>query len=362
MCDWPALRVVHVNDVAFVASTLADAQRRRGASASVVHPATPLAAMPYPWKVATFPLRGIPLVAAAIRLRRADRPIIHVHYATSGITAILSRRPFAIHCHGSDVRGLRIGSLRTRYLAWVLKRASLVLYATPDLAADVLRLRTDAVFLPNPIDVATFSPGPGGNRDVLLASRLNTIKGTEVAVAGLVRFLEQRPAAKVTVVAAGLRVAWARAALGDRVEWVRPVQHGAMPDLMRAHRVVLGQFKLGILSQLELEALACGVPVITDFAFDSVYSSAPPLTQASTAMEVANALVRLHDDELSRARLGAESRDWVVRNHNALTVVDRLCSSYVAAGLVSAEPRERAGSRSKSRIHHSDGPPAGPPP
>lgn len=339
MCDWPALRVVHLNDVAFVASTLADAQRRRGASASVVQPATPLAALSYPWKVATFPLRAIPLVAAAIRLRRTDRPIIHVHYATSGITAIASRRPFAIHCHGSDVRGLRGGSLRTRYLAWVLRHASLVLYATPDLAVDVLRLRADAEFLPNPIDVATFSPGPGAIRDILLASRLDTIKGTEVAVAGLVRFLEQRPAAKVTVVAAGSRVAWARAALGDRVEFVRPVQHAAMPDLLRAHRVVVGQFKLGILSQLELEALACGVPVVTHFAFDSVYSSPPPLARAATSVEVAEVLVRLHDDESSRARLGAESREWVVRNHDALSVVDRLCSSYAAAGLVTGEPR-----------------------
>jgi len=340
MCDWPALRVVHVNDIASVASVLAAAQRRRGASARVVDPPKPLAGLPYPWKVVSFPLRVVPLAATALDLRRDRRAIAHVHYATQGVAALASRRRYVIHCHGSDVRGARPGSLRGRLLAPILGRAALVLYATPDLAADVRRFRPDAVFLPNPIDTAAFAPGGAATCDVLLASRLDPVKGADAMIDGLARLLERRPATRVTVVGFGPLLGRARSVLGERVRFVDPVAHDAMPGLLRDHRVVLGQFRLGILSQLELEALACGVPVVTGFHYAEAYEEQPPIVGADSAAEISAGLAGLLDDEEGRPARGAAGRAWVVAHHDSDRVVERLCDAYTAAGLL-ADDRER---------------------
>lgn len=340
MCPWSALRVVHVNDIASVASVLAAAQARRGAATRVLDPPKPLAGLPYPWKIASFPFRAAPLAATALALRRDRREIVHVHYATQGVAAILAGRRYVIHCHGSDVRGARPGSVRGRFLAAILRRAALVLFATPDLAGDVRQFRPDAAFIPNPIDTAAFAPGADATRDVLLASRLDPVKGGETAIAGLARLLERRPETTVTVVAFGSLLDQARARLGDRARFVAPVAHEQMPGLLRDHRVVLGQFRLGILSQLELEALACGVPVVTGFRYADAYLEHPPIIDADTGPEVAERLAGLLDAESRQAR-GAAGRAWVVANHDADAVAERLCAAYAAAGLIArTEPAQ----------------------
>ncbi len=334
MCDWSNLRVVHVNEIASVASVLAAAQRRRGAWARVIDPPKPLAGLPYPWKVLSFPLRGFPIAATAAYLRRERRAIAHVHYATQGIAALMARRRFVIHCHGSDVRGARQGDLRGRYLAPILTGATLVLYATPDLGEDVRPLRDDAVFMPNPIDVTTFAPGGSASHDVLMPGRLDEVKGARVAIAGLAGLLDERPATRATVIAHGPLAGWARSLLGSRARFLPPVPHEAMPSLLRDHRIVLGQFQLGILSQVELEALACGIPVVTDFRHDGAYDEPPPLARAQSAAEVADRLEELLDDEAALTRRAAAGRAWVLAHHDADRIVERLCKAYVEAGLL----------------------------
>jgi glycosyltransferase involved in cell wall biosynthesis len=334
MVDWPALRVVHVNDIASVASALAAAQARRGAAARVLDPPKPLAGLPYPWKVVSFLLRAVPLAATAVDLRRDRRAIVHVHYATQGVAALAAGRRYVIHCHGSDVRGARPGSLRGRLLAPILRRAALVLYATPDLEADVRPFRGDAVFLPNPIDTATFAPGGVATRDVLLASRLDPVKGAWAAIEGLEHLLRRRPATRVTVVGFGPLLGQARAVLGERVRFVPPVPHDLMPALLRDHRVVLGQFRLGILSQLELEALACGIPVVTGFHYADVYEEQPPIVLADSSDEIAARLTALLDDEEGWPARSAAGRSWVVAHHDSDQVAERLYHAYAEAGLI----------------------------
>ncbi len=326
---------MHVNDIASVASTLQAAQIRRGDVADLIDPPKPGATLRWPWKMVSVALRLPILAGTALAVRRGRYSITHVHYATQALVGVMARRPFVIHCHGTDIRGVAPSSLRGRVLRAMARRAALLLYATPDLATDAQRLRPDAVFLPNPIDIDAFSPMAGPQRDLLVGVRLDPVKGAETAIEAVDRLLRVRPETTVTVVANGPLLPAARARLGDRVAFVEPRAHAEMPGLLTGHRVALGQFRLGILSQLELEAMACGTPVVTAFHHAAVYDAPPPLEEAADADGVASSVSALLGDERGRLRRAEEGRAWVVAHHGSDIVagkLDRLYRQALEAG------------------------------
>lgn len=319
---------MHVNDIAFVGSVLRDAQRRRGDSSELVDPPKPGAALAWPWKWISVALRLPILASTAMKVRRGGSDIAHIHYATQALVGPILGRPYVVHCHGTDIRGVAANAARGRLLHAMFSRASLVLYSTPDLAADACRLRRDALFLPNPIDVAAFASDGARDQDLLVAVRLDPVKGAEIAISAVERILAVRPATTITVVANGSMATDARARLGERVRFVDPVAHADMPRLIARHRVALGQFHLGILSQLELEAMACGTAVVTSFRYATAYDLPPPIEEASDPSQVARFACGLLDDDDRREALAERGREWVVAHHSADAVAERLDGLY----------------------------------
>ncbi len=326
------MRIAHLNDIAHVASVLAAGQRAAGHDAAVFDPGKPGARLPYPWKLISAPARVGPIATAAWRIRRGRFDVVHVHYATHAPIGLLCGAPTVVHCHGSDIRGVRPASLVGRYLRAALDRAGAVLYATPDLADWAAGLRADASFLPNPIDTQAFRPTLAAERDVLLGVRLSPVKGADVAIEGLRELVRRRPGTTVTIIGDGPLLEKARLAIGARAIVVPPLPHGRMPALLARHRVTLGQFRLGILSQYELEAMAVGLPLVADFRFPGVYDAPPPVVDAASPEAVALALARLLDDEPERRAVSVEGRAWVAANHGVDRVVARLAATYAAAG------------------------------
>ena len=100
-----SLAIVHVNDIAWVASTLQTAQRRRGDTVDLIDPPKPGAAFRWPWKVGSVALWLPILAATALAIRRRGFAIAHVHDATQSLVGLFSWRPFVVHCHGTDIRG-----------------------------------------------------------------------------------------------------------------------------------------------------------------------------------------------------------------------------------------------------------------
>lgn len=325
------LAIVHVNDIAWVASTLQAAQRRRGYAADLIDPPKPGASLRWPWKILSVAMRVPILVGTAVHIRRRSYAIVHVHYATQALPALLSRRPFVVHCHGTDIRGMVQGSLRHRALRLMLRPAALVLYATPDLAPEARMLSVDATFLPNPIDVTAFVPSAARSQDLLVGVRLDAVKGAETAIAAIESLLQERPATTVTVVASGPLLPAARARLAGRVMFVEPLRHPDMPGLLASHRVALGQFRLGILSQFELESMACGTPVVATFRYPEIYDEPPPLVEADEPEAIARAVARLLDDPERRERLARDGRAWVIAHHDSDGIAARLDRLYQRA-------------------------------
>jgi len=322
------LRIAHVNDIAHVASVLALGQRRRGDVSEVFEPAKPGGSIPYPWKLVTFPLRAISIAAAVKEVRQGRFDIAHVHYATHAPIGWLTGLPWVLHCHGSDVRGVRRGSPVGRYLATALRGARAVLYSTVDLGEWVKALRRDALYLPNPIDTETFRPLGEPGRDILVGVRLDPIKGGQVVIDAIARLRQQRPATSFTVIADGSLAAAAQAAAGPNVVILPHQAHDAMPALFANHRAAIGQFHLGAIGQYELEAMASGTPVVANLSSVDGYRDPPPVVRADTGLAAAAAMVALLDDKPRRLTVAREGRDWVVANHAVAAVVDRLAQIY----------------------------------
>jgi len=332
------LRIAQVNDIAAVGSTLARAMNELGQAAVVVEPRRFGMRLRYPLKAAALPLRAAGILGAGIGLRRGRFDVIHVHYARLGMLGPMSGRPYTLHVHGTDIRGVRPGSWWGRETAPYLRRAALVYYATPDLEEWVRPFRDDAVFLPNPIEVDRFrplaldDPARAGRRDLLVGVRLAAIKGLPEILDVLRLLAAERPETTITIVAQGPGTDAARAVAGPNTTVVARAGRDELPELFRGHRLALGQFLVGAIGNYELEAVSSGVPVVMRFDRESAYATPPPLVAVADAGEAVARIGALLDDAAALDELASRGPGWVDANHAAHTVAARVLGDYSRTG------------------------------
>ncbi|HET6380601.1 MAG TPA: glycosyltransferase family 4 protein [candidate division Zixibacteria bacterium] len=321
------LSVVHLNDLAFTGTTLVRRLRAMGVDATLIDPVHPGRDLRWPWRLRAVPRRYTALLAAALRARRRRPQLLHLHYARMGWMARVVGRPYVLHCHGTDIRGVSPDSRWGRLTAPWLRDAARVLYATPDLEAWVRPFRPDATFLPNPIEIPEPAPDEP-HIDLLVAVRFDAVKGAEQVLEVMRRLRAIRPQTSMTVVERGARLDEALAAAGPDAWKVPFLPHDDMPALIARHRLALGQMAVGALGTYELEAMASGVPTAAAFRYAAAYPEPPPLVAGATPQEIAASLARLLDDEAARRQLGEASRAWVTRHHGAEAVTARVLELY----------------------------------
>lgn len=335
------LRVLHVNDVAGVASAAVAQAARDGLSWRLwlLPPVRGAAAAVKVWR------RARDLAAFRPAGRSAD--VLHVHYGLFGYYAWSVRRPYLLHLHGTDVRGnLRSRTLRPLVLA-AIRHAGAVVYSTPDLAEAVAAIRPDAVWLPAPLHpaltdmaadhsaadslVAGSAAVGDAARDaaqgaprIVFASRWDPIKGLERQL-DLARDIHARyPQAELTGIDWGSGARLAEAA-GVRLLPLLP------PDGFRAllagADVVIGQLASGALGIADLEAMALGRPLIARFAQTAAYGDAPDIWNTDDLAPL-SALAAILGDPVIAAERRVAARDWALRHHGAESFVRAVQPRY----------------------------------
>jgi phosphatidyl-myo-inositol dimannoside synthase len=139
---------------------------------------------------------------------------------------------------------------------------------------------------------------------------------------GLVRREAARPGSGVAYLGAGDRRRVAEVLAGAAVFVTAP----------RPTRVWNEQFGLAY-----LEAMACGLPVVTTACGSNHEAVRPPnLRTADDAGELAGALAGFLADPARRARVGAENRRVVLEHHELRRQSARMAETFRAAGAAPA--------------------------
>lgn len=313
------MRVTHVNDVAHVGGTLVEAARNSGLS----------------WEMWRLPeVRGRN-IAQKSRIRLADigrfarvghrSDVLHIHYGLFGYYARAARRPYVLHLHGSDVR-VNLRQPGTRALVTQsISRAARVVYSTPDLRDDILRIRPDAEWLPAPV------AEPSGKRPkreanlVVFGSRWEPFKGSEQLVAAATALRTALPEARLVGLDWGVDAGLARSA---GVELLKPLSHNGFRTLLGAASVLVGQIDSGSLGVTEIEALLAETPVVARFDLQNDYGDSPPIWFAQSSVQIVEAVTRVLRSPNSRPARVTQGHLWAATHHSPDRIVRRLEKMY----------------------------------
>lgn len=305
-------------------------------------------------RVASLPLSpGFPLA-----LLRNSADVLHIHEPfLVGPTAYLTLRPLAqrryrklvVWWHSDIIRQRSVARFYTPLLHALLRRADAITVATP-------KHVTSSTFLPRyadkcrvvhyGVDVSRFAPTDElraradairahyGKPIVLFTGRLVYYKGVEY----LVQAMQRVPGAQLLIVGNGpLRADLEQMAAGGlgNVAFLPPAPEREFAALFHACDVfvlpsVEASEGFGI---VQLEAMACGKPVITsDLPTGVTYVNQHELTglvtPARDAQALALAIQRLLGDAALRQRLGAAAQARVEREFTVDSMVDRVAAVY----------------------------------
>jgi UDP-glucose:(heptosyl)LPS alpha-1,3-glucosyltransferase len=235
----------------------------------------------------------------------------------------------------------RIQLRASRRVVAVSRETASVFRARYGVAEDRIRV------IPNGIDISRFDPrriaalrpaararlGLDQDALVLLAAAVNfRLKGVHHAIAALARIKVQCPEARLLVAGAGAVAAFTAIArnqgVEDRVRFLGHVDD--MPALFAAADIFVHPTAHDACSLATLEAMACGLPVITtrrNGAADGMTSGREGFVlDAPDAVTLAGSLLRLRD-RTDRLAMGEAARR-LAEQHDFDLMVDRLTALY----------------------------------
>ncbi len=328
------MRILYVHNINQVAETHGHELTRRKHSVKIYEPNLIGGLAPLPIKLAMMPARVLSLRDIVGEMSPNHFDIAHIHWASYGVLGLVSNIPFIVECHGCDVRKRLNKPFFRPMLTAILRRAAAVLCITPDLMPVVQSVRPDAIFFPGPVDTQRFAPTEATSAyssrpwTILLFTRLEPVKGPEVAVEGIMRFVRRHPGVHVQLLDWGPLKEEYKQRYGKRFEFLPLVPPRQVQQLIHSADVVVGQFALGILSFCELQAMSCAKPVIVAFRYPEAYPTAPPVYQANTAEEIDQHLENLFQHPEVGIALGQRARGWVMQNHDKHMLAARLETLY----------------------------------
>jgi glycosyltransferase involved in cell wall biosynthesis len=210
-------------------------------------------------------------------------------------------RKSVVHWLGSDIRGKP-----REELAWAGRAGAQIVGSY-----DAVRWAPDAEVIPPAIDLRELGPAPPSDRArpvVVHAPSSRRRKGTEHVVA-------------------------ACAELSVDLQIVEGLDHREALELYRNADIVVDQLNAGWYGVFAIEAMALGKPVVTFLHDEAVrrteeaFDIEVPIVSV-TAETLRDRLRPLVEDAVERRRVGAASRAYVERVHDADRVADRLLDVY----------------------------------
>ncbi len=321
----PRLRVVFVNDIAFVVETLMQELENHSIDVHIVgrrSPHTSYARAPF--------LENLTNIHAELK---AVGPfdILHINYGLFGLFALNSDRPSILHCHGSDIRPAsgfkaRIANIVTKLSARVATR---VWYSTTDMAPYFEKMTVPHRYMPSPVADAFFNVRAAlpSHPHVLFAVPLMRLKGAESAILAM-QTLCRTKGTQISAFAFGpngREVAELRRRIPKPVSLVSWTPHEQMPQMLSRASVIVGRLGLGSLGVTELEAMASCRPLVayqkgSIRELEPYYRVDPPIVSCNSAEQVVEAVRACLENPAMACELGEKGRAWARRHHSPAVV------------------------------------------
>jgi glycosyltransferase involved in cell wall biosynthesis len=323
-------RIALVHDIAGVAKIQARLLRAAGHDVDEIALPRTGAAWRWPLKALALPVRVLAYLPAAGRLRSGSYDVVHIHWLPVGIVGVMAGVPFHVQAHGSDLHA----NLQNPILRWVtrlvLRRAKSVFYVTPNLLAYLEGFESKARELPNPVEPGEIAPEPVPPEAVsraVIFTRLDPVKGVDRIFPAVVELADS---VEFTALDWGPLASEYVKRYGRQVRFVGAVPHEQIGVFLQEFDLVVGQMRQGILSLMELEAMAAGRPLITGVNWDLYQEDPPPVLGAANPSEIVAAVRSLGANQSELIRLSHEGREWVARNHGYAHHLKLLEASYFA--------------------------------
>jgi len=185
------LRVLFINDVAFVVSTLAQDLSKLGIDVAIAghKPCDPA--------LGRISFTNVCLQAGSTIAKKRTYDLLHINYGLFGFLGWASSKPVVLHLHGSDIRPGSLARLKIANLVSRLstRRADRIWYSTTDLSAYLRGIEAPCTYMPNPVASVFFSiPRPPPDKpNVLFAIPLTPLKGAERGIEAMRLLAEELP-------------------------------------------------------------------------------------------------------------------------------------------------------------------------
>ncbi len=258
---------------------LAELLRQARAEVAVVQTNAPYPGWVAGWPGARAVVRLLPYLAALWRAAgRSD--LFHVMansgwswhlFAAPAIWVARARGvPVVVNYRGGEAAGFLA---RSRHLvAWSMRRAAALAVPSRFLQEVFDRHGMPSSVVPNIIDLSRFSPSPAGREagplHLVVARNLEPIYSNQTALQAFAEVRARHPQARLTIAGTGpdlaeLQALATRLGVADAVRFAGRLDRDAMADLYRQADACLNPSLADNMPNSVLEALACGVPVVS---------------------------------------------------------------------------------------------------
>lgn len=335
------MRILFVHDNAWVCYSLAGALNKIGHVAHVItrdklSPDSSLGADMHVCMHATDTYRLIPTLMSILANREID--LINTNNYTSWVAGEFSKKllnvPHVVTLHGTDIRHLVQGSMvafKRNFLINTLKASNLILATTPDLLTYSYIIGREIFRLPQPIDTDLFNDRAPknellfGDPTVFSPTMFEEDKNAKNMIEILRRIVEDYPSSHI------YQVKWGRPDyISMLLSKVRPknltlvdfIPRNLMPSWYVSSDIVIGQMALGIISNIELEAMSCKTPVIV---YDRYYDYGYGRRDLESAWEMTRNTI---SDHAFRKKL-IEKGSRIIKEKHDVDVVVELYLKYL---------------------------------
>lgn len=260
----------------------------------------------------------------------------HVHAAPAIWIGRLRGKGVLLHYHGGQAAEFL--ERRGAVVAASLRRAHALIVPSAFLAQVFERHELAAQIVPNIVDLERFAPAveARGAPTILVARQLEPLYDHATALRAFAVVRRRLPRARLLIAGDGpeqaaLRRLAAQLGLDDAVEFAGKTRHEDMPALYRRSDALLNPSLADNQPGCVLEALACGLPVVsTDVGgipFLLHHGATALLVAPGDAPAMAQALLALLEDGALAARLAAAGRR-LAGEFGAQRVMPRLLAQY----------------------------------